>query len=253
MNAATDGATATLDDVFSFEDMTEFSDDPLAAIEHLRREALEHGVDMTPDPGSVQSWSVPIVFTRISEADPEVVGRRISPLLRVGTELEAVEFKSTMWLDLNRRNHDPNAGAGELKSTAVCNSSMKTICGFLNEAGGSLVVGAADDGSIVGIEEEFFVACPDDETIDGWLQQARSTVFQFFHEPEEVWQHLKFEVGRIGERHVVLVKVVKRSKLSFCKCKFLSDFKVYSRRATSTDEVNLTSIEAYVLGRARLE
>lgn len=61
-------------------------------------------------------------------------------------ESEVVEFKSTLRINLHTGNKDPRM---EL-------SVLKTLAGFLNSNGGTLVVGVSDDGSPVGIQADEF-------------------------------------------------------------------------------------------------
>lgn len=59
-------------------------------------------------------------------------------------ESKRVEFKSTARLNLATGNRD----------VAIELSAIKTVAGFLNAAGGTLLIGVADDGSIKGLEED---------------------------------------------------------------------------------------------------
>ncbi len=61
-------------------------------------------------------------------------------------ESEMVEYKSTLRTNLATGEKDPRM------EKAV----LKTLVAFLNTNGGTLIIGAADDGSIVGIDEESF-------------------------------------------------------------------------------------------------
>lgn len=61
-------------------------------------------------------------------------------------ESDAVEFKSTLRTNLHTRSKD----------TRMENTVLKTIAGFLNTNGGTLVVGISDDGSPVGLEPDSF-------------------------------------------------------------------------------------------------
>lgn len=69
----------------------------------------------------------------------------LSQILMNG-ESEAVEFKSTLRTNLHTGSQDPRM------ELAV----LKTLAGFLNTNGGTLVVGISDDGSPVGIEPDGF-------------------------------------------------------------------------------------------------
>jgi hypothetical protein len=66
--------------------------------------------------------------------------------LVVDGESEAVEFKSTLRTNLHTGNRDPRM------ELAV----LKTLAGFLNTSGGTLIVGVSDDGSPVGIQVDGF-------------------------------------------------------------------------------------------------
>ena len=65
-------------------------------------------------------------------------------LIRLG-ESKTVEFKSTLRWNLREGKKDP---------TVVTHAVLKTIAAFLNTEGGDLLIGVADDGSIVGTEPD---------------------------------------------------------------------------------------------------
>lgn len=69
----------------------------------------------------------------------------VSSLVDAG-ESEAIEFKSTLRVNLHTRAPDSKM---EL-------SVLKTVAGFLNANGGTLVVGIADDGTSTGIDADQF-------------------------------------------------------------------------------------------------
>ncbi len=64
-----------------------------------------------------------------------------------GGESESVEFKSTLRVNLHTG----------LKDIKMENVVLKTLAGFLNKAGGTLVVGVSDDGTPIGIEADQFM------------------------------------------------------------------------------------------------
>lgn len=61
-------------------------------------------------------------------------------------ENDAVEFKSTLRTNLHTNSKDPR----------MEHAVLKTIAGFLNSSGGTLVVGVSDDGSPVGLKIDGF-------------------------------------------------------------------------------------------------
>lgn len=61
-------------------------------------------------------------------------------------ENEIVEFKSTLRTNLHTGEHDKK----------IENTVLKTLAGFLNTEGGTLLIGIADDGSSIGIQPDSF-------------------------------------------------------------------------------------------------
>jgi len=87
--------------------------------------------------------------TLTAEAQPEVEPEEFD-LTSVldGGESEAVEFKSTLRVNLHTGNPDKRI---EL-------SVLKTLAGFLNANGGTLLVGVSDDGEPIGVEADKFAS-----------------------------------------------------------------------------------------------
>lgn len=70
---------------------------------------------------------------------------RLSQLIGEG-ENDMREFKSTLRYNLFKKSHDKQI---EL-------AALKTIAGFLNASGGTLLIGVDDNGAVVGIEKDGF-------------------------------------------------------------------------------------------------
>lgn len=70
--------------------------------------------------------------------------RNAEALIKRG-ESKTLEFKSTLRWNLKEDRQDDKG---------VTHAALKTIAAFLNTEGGDLLIGAADDGSIVGIERD---------------------------------------------------------------------------------------------------
>lgn len=90
------------------------------------------------------------------ENEARNVGGEIRRVIAAG-ESKVVEFKST-----GRKN----LRTGE-KDAAMEYALVKSIAGFMNSHGGTLLVGVADDREIVGIEEDFAFQ-GSKQNIDGW-------------------------------------------------------------------------------------
>ncbi len=83
-------------------------------------------------------------YARLSP-DGEAAPSRVRALIAQG-EGYGVEFKSTLRRNLVTGKNDPR----------VSHASLKTVAAYLNSAGGSLLVGVRDDGSVEGIETDEF-------------------------------------------------------------------------------------------------
>jgi predicted HTH transcriptional regulator len=68
--------------------------------------------------------------------------------LIISGETDAVEFKSTMRVNRHTAQQDDRMQV----------SVLKTIAGFLNAKGGTLLIGVADDGEVLGIEADGFAS-----------------------------------------------------------------------------------------------
>ena len=77
--------------------------------------------------------------------DQYLRGRRSAEELIERGESKTVEFKSTLrWNLKENRKDDEN----------ITHAVLKTIAAFLNTEGGDLLIGVADDGAVVGIEQD---------------------------------------------------------------------------------------------------
>ncbi|MCP1663308.1 MULTISPECIES: GmrSD restriction endonuclease domain-containing protein [Methanocalculus] len=86
-----------------------------------------------------------ILVSGQSEEDTSPDEINLISLVQSG-ESEAVEFKSTLRTNLHTNNRDQR----------MEQSVLKTLAGFLNTNGGTLIIGLSDDGSPVGIDVDGF-------------------------------------------------------------------------------------------------
>jgi hypothetical protein len=70
--------------------------------------------------------------------------------LIAGGETRAVEFKSTLRMNLHTGQVDDKIQV----------SALKTIAGFLNAKGGTLLIGVADNGEVLGLDADGFQRRP---------------------------------------------------------------------------------------------
>jgi hypothetical protein len=89
--------------------------------------------------------------------------KSLSALIKRGED-ESLEFKSSFRYDYRQQK----------VNKALERVVVKTIAGFMNTQGGSLLIGVADDGSIVGLESDYQTLSRKDR--DGYTQSLISTV-----------------------------------------------------------------------------
>jgi Putative DNA-binding domain len=116
-------------------------------------------------------------------------------------ESKVVEFKST-----GRKNLRTGA-----KDDAIEWSVIKTIAGFMNAYGGTLLVGVADNGSIVGIEEDFTVLGK--KNLDGWELWFTDLVTARMGKVAAAG--LDFRMGRLDGHTVARIDVAPAAKPQF--------------------------------------
>jgi len=80
-----------------------------------------------------------------AEVDAEIETLNIEKLISEG-ESDSTEFKSTLRVNLHTRKTD----------SRIEQAVLKTLAGFLNTEGGTLIIGVADDGTPLGIDADNF-------------------------------------------------------------------------------------------------
>ncbi|SFD93172.1 hypothetical protein SAMN04487819_105178 [Actinopolyspora alba] len=93
------------------------------------------------------------------DKEPEQLRSHVKSLI-AAEESKVVEFKATARRNLHTGEKDP---ANEWKI-------VKSIAGFMNAHGGNLLVGVTDEGSVIGVDEDFqFVSGGDRDGWELWL------------------------------------------------------------------------------------
>ncbi|MFV2178808.1 DUF262 domain-containing protein [Actinomadura sp. LOL_016] len=83
-------------------------------------------------------------FNALTDGRKKYLPMTAADLIAAG-ESQTTEFKATGRWNVHTKQHDPKLGQ----------NLVKTVCGFLNAEGGVLLIGVADDGQVLGIEEDF--------------------------------------------------------------------------------------------------
>lgn len=141
-------------------------------------------------------------------------------------ETFGVEFKSTLRTNLHTGQADPRI---EL-------SALKTVAGFLNAAGGSLIIGVADDGRVLGLGADGF---PNEDRMSLHLVNlVRDRIGDVFLP----YFHTRFEEQ--GGDRVMIVQCERGPRPAFVKDGAAQRF--YVRSANSTAELAGASMTDYV-------
>jgi hypothetical protein len=156
---------------------------------------------------------------------PKAVVISVSELLASG-ESGGVEFKST--LRTNLHTHQPDE--------KIHLSALKTIAGFLNAHGGTLVIGVDDDGNVLGLNADAF---PNEDKMGLHLiNLIRDRIGEIFL--PYVHPHFEDEDGQ----RVLIIRCEKGPKPAFVKDGSVHRF--YVRGANATAELSGNSVTDYV-------
>lgn len=133
-------------------------------------------------------------------------------------ETDKVEFKQTLRFDTKKNE----------KNTALEYVVIKTIAGFLNEEGGTLVIGVKDKGEPVGLEDDFKTLSKPDA--DGF--QLHLTQLCRNHIGSDLLSHIKITFPEIEEKILCVVRVSKCSRSVITKSEGREDY--FVREGNST-------------------
>lgn len=161
----------------------------------------------------------------------DVIGRltsedKVRNIIRVG-ETDRAEFKSSFSLDLKKRE----------KEKYIEEASLKTVVAFLNTNGGSLLVGVADDGEVLGLNDEINFIHKDnsDRFLLHWKNSLKSRI------GEQYYPFVLTQLVKLGEKIVLLVDC----KSSLIPC-FLDGRDFYVRTNPATDKLEGAKLVEYV-------
>lgn len=141
-----------------------------------------------------------------AEAEEALAQRRaggrgeLADLLSQG-EGQKLEFKSTLRYDLNRKQvHD-----------SVGEEVALTIAAFMNARGGTLLIGVADDGTVLGLE-------PDLKTFKGSREKFRDafTIIIRDYLGPTIGAQLDAHFDEVEDQSIFVVKVPRSSEPVFC-------------------------------------
>ncbi len=152
------------------------------------------------------------------EDDPAFLRERVARDIR-GGESRWVEFKSTAVKNLHTGRKDP----------FIENAILKTICAFLNTDGGTLLVGVDDNGSHIGINQDYpFVK----GNRDGWERHLLQVVGTRLG--PSAADAMRIRYARFGMKTVARIEVPASPKPVFVKQRTGEGKVLYARVGNTT-------------------
>jgi hypothetical protein len=141
-------------------------------------------------------------------------------------EKKSLEFKSTLRINLHTKEHDKK----------IEHSVLKTIAGFLNSSGGTLLIGVDDAGKIIGIKNDNF------ESSDKFNLHFTNLIKQYIG--KKYFRFLNFELVRINDKSVLKVDCFKSNKPVFLK--FGESEEYYIRTGNQTIQISGSELVEYI-------
>ncbi len=163
------------------------------------------------------------------------VGNKIDivDLIQQG-EGERIEFKSSIRYDYKLK---------AINKDALGLAIAKTIAGFMNRDGGTLVIGVSDDGRILGIEKDFETLTKNN--VDGFQLTLKEIVKNYMGVDCLGYLHLQFE--NLEDHVVCVVFIDSSSKPVYLKNGNDSEF--YVRMLNATQKLSLPETVNYIHSR----
>jgi CheY-like chemotaxis protein len=160
---------------------------------------------------------LPVIRQIGAEAPPS-----IAELIKQG-ESATLEFKQTFQYDET-----------EQKSENLRLATFKTIVGFLNSEGGTLLIGVEDDGSIYGLENDFSLLGEKRAAVDLFEQELTNLICARIG--KAFAQHIMINFEEIDGKQVCAIVVKKATQYAFYKRK--NKKAIYIRVNCTTREIN---------------
>jgi len=144
-------------------------------------------------------------------------------------ENDSVEFKSTLRWNLFTKKNDK----------AIEKAVLKTLAAFMNSNGGVLIVGVADDGNILGLENDQFG--DSDKLLRHLTNIIKERIGPLY------LKYLYFSIEEIQEREILRIDCVPASIPAYFKDANLDH--LFIRSGPSTTDLRLSKVYNYIIER----
>ncbi len=215
----------------------------LAAIEHKYPGALaKQFIPQNPDLWELDRFEDFLATRRllIVDAINERMGELLEDLeppkvltleeLLTAGESPILEYKSTLRWDLRK----------ETVNTTLQKVVAKTVAGLMNFEGGTLLIGVADDGSVLGIDKDLQTLKRGDR--DGFEQALLNTLHEYLG-PEFI-QHIRVSFEEHETHTVCIVQVEPSPKPVYLTDKGSVEF--YVRAGNTTRPLDVQATHDYI-------
>jgi membrane protein YdbS with pleckstrin-like domain len=173
----------------------------------------------------------------VERREQDHTARPILNIMKAG-EGDDIEFKQTLRYDVRNR----------VISKDVERAVMKTIVGFLNARGGTLVIGVNDEGKPVGLADDYN-SLPR-KNRDGFENHFTALVKAMMGIYYRAFVHVRFEIVKSesgAELEVCVVDILPSNKPAFLKHDGKEEF--YVRTGNATSPFSMSEMEEYVKER----
>jgi serine/threonine protein kinase len=159
-------------------------------------------------------------------------------------ESDKIEFKSSLHHPYESEHPDPRKPTPTRKEIEkiLWKSVTKTIAAFLNSEGGTLLIGVADSGNVLGIEPDFEHLKQGKRDADGWLLSLQQVIINALG--AEVWNAVRVSLVPHGPRTVAVVSCPPRTTETWHREDLRELF--YIRAANGTRELAGSSLLKYI-------
>lgn len=171
---------------------------------------------------------------KITATEETVAPVSLDDLIAEG-ESDELEFKSTLRWDLKECSVNK-----KLEDVII-----KTVAAFANSQGGTLLIGIADDGEILGLEADYHSLGGADR--DKFELHLRNLLNQQFG-PGFVTSKVVIKFHEVGEKEICQIEISPAAEPVIVKMKDkngLSAEKFYARSGNSSQEIPLSEMHAY--------
>jgi hypothetical protein len=199
-------------------------DSPRQLIEICDRLFSEHCRRWSPEDGeslSITRQEVDVVLKPFEEQDRESA---LEQLIAQG-ESERLEFKSTM-----RYNYKAGRRDEEMDREIA-----RTLCAFMNAEGGTLIIGVSDNGTALGLDEDFSTL-GSRKNKDGF-EQAFANIAKNLFDPSVLQRYYRARFEQYHSKSIYVVEVEKNENPVFCLFDGVREF--YIRELTATRKLDV--------------